>query len=491
MKFLNFFVVLCSLASATPVTVIYTANRQGEIEPCGCQVNQVGGLNRMAAFIEAERAKKTPVLVVDSGDTFFSNLSIPDTRLKMESLRAELIASSYKDMGVRFLLPGERDFSQGAEKLFQLKTQAGLKLVAANLSYSDDPAFFSKYEIVREAGHTILVTGVVDPSLYSFPGITTRAAEQALLEVLSETKALNPTSILVLSHLGSKQDEVLAAKIPGVHFLGAHSQDIYPKGLRVADSALFQPQNEGQQIGVFRLELGQPLYKEGELLGLSKDWDLKNSTSKKMQKYYSDLKKLNAERVISKTKTASAEKPYVANPFVCRTCHEKQFNFWAGTKHASAYLVLYSKNQHFDPECIGCHSLGFESPLGFDLIARPIELKTKEKKGAAPFVEQLMLKVFHNDAQKPLDSRVEPERYKKLHSAYWEEVEKAKDQMKKIFIGVQCEHCHGNRNGHPSGGVMTQKKVNLDTCVQCHRAPNAPEFDPKSITKVACPLMKG
>jgi hypothetical protein len=188
-----------------------------------------------------------------------------------------------------------------------------------------------------------------------------------------------------------------------------------------------------------------------------------------------------------------ADHPYVAHAYQCRGCHEPQYDFWAKTKHAAAYLVLFAKDAHFNWECIGCHSVGFEDPGGFSRIAHPIVLDdlTKDPKDK-PFVETLMKKVFGDELKKgPLDSRVQPARFEKLHRRYDEEIKKLEQagQIKKLYIGVQCENCHGNRDEHVRLSVPGQKRVKESTCRTCHAPPNAPNFTADMIPKVACPLM--
>ena len=75
------------------------------------------------------------------------------------------------------------------------------------------------------------------------------------------------------------------------------------------------------------------------------------------------------------SKASSPLRPYVANASQCRSCHEEQYQFWSKTKHAAAYLVLFSKQSHFDWECMGCHSVGFGKPEGFSRIAHPLILE--------------------------------------------------------------------------------------------------------------------
>src|SRR5688500_17897317 len=117
------FLVL-GLAQASPLALVHTANRQGEVQPCGCQVNQIGGLNRMQAFLEKQRAKSTVVLL-DSGDTFFSAATLNPMRKDQEVLRAKLIAAAYAKMGLDALTPGERDFGNGVDFLRELQKDSG------------------------------------------------------------------------------------------------------------------------------------------------------------------------------------------------------------------------------------------------------------------------------------------------------------------------------------------------------------------------------
>ncbi len=92
----------------------------------------------------------------------------------------------------------------------------------------------------------------------------------------------------------------------------------------------------------------------------------------------------------------------------------------------------------------------------------------------------------------PLDSRQQPARYEKLAKRYHTELKKLEDsgRIEKWYMGVQCEHCHGLRDGHPDPKVPTLKKVNVESCKTCHAPPNAAPFEAKMLQKVACPLVK-
>jgi len=45
----------------------------------------------------------------------------------------------------------------------------------------------------------------------------------------------------------------------------------------------------------------------------------------------------------------------------CQACHEKSYDIWKKSKHASAYdtLVELVPPRNFDPECVSCHVVGW------------------------------------------------------------------------------------------------------------------------------------
>jgi len=450
--------------------LIYTSNRQGEVEPCGCQVNQIGGLNRLQAFFDRE--PKMDPLFVDSGDTFFSAYPVNPRRLKQETMRAHLIARTYKRLGLNFFTPGERDFAGGIDLLKNLEKESGAVFLAANLTDTAGKALFPAYKVIEKGGMKALVIGIADEEAFArVTEVKALPAEPALKAILAkERKAVD--QVILLSHLGLKRDREVASYLGKAVIAGSHSLDVLEPAEIRSDSWMGQPKTEGQQIGrIFVLSTGN----QAQLIDLGKDLDVENETQKEILAYREEVRKLSLAEADEKGSEILRKVSFSANANNCRACHQKQFDFWQSTKHASAYLVLYEKNQHFNPDCIGCHTLGFQDPRGFALAAKPLESKTLK-------VEPFMKKIFAKGKDE-----------KKRRAFYHSEIKLANDrkQIQKNFLNVQCEHCHGNRAGHPNPAVVTQKKVSLSSCVECHKPPNAREFDPKSITQVACPLSSG
>ncbi len=103
----------------------------------------------------------------------------------------------------------------------------------------------------------------------------------------------------------------------------------------------------------------------------------------------------------------------------CALCHRPQYNMWKETKHAKAVEPLISNNSHFDPECLQCHTTGFEFKGGF------------------------------------------------------------RDLKKSKALGnVGCETCHGPRSLHVRNPRKFQNPTpTSSTCLQCHDAENSPKFE--------------
>jgi len=473
--------------------LFYSANREGEVEPCHCQGEQLGGLARVQTFLQTEK-KSAPDQVFwgDAGDMFFLLPTLPVGEEDSSRLRAETIARALGKMGLEAMEPGERDFAAGLPFLMKLQKLSGVNFISANLTNDQGHLLFEPFHLFTKRTVKLAVFGVVEESQFQkVPGVKVLPARPALEKALSEVQAQKPDLVVVLSHLGLDKDRELAQQLAGVDVIvGSHSSDILDQPVQVKEVSIVQAQSQGRQMGILDLKLPGKQRIAHRLINLGESFDAKNAITDLMKTYRESLRQLAKRGTAEKKEPAG--KSWVAHPENCRTCHRAQYDFWAGTKHAAAYLTLYAKNQHFDPACISCHSLGFKRPGGFLRITAPLELKGETGDGDFP-VEHLMKTIFAGEPEgKPLNSRSDPARFAKLHVRFLSEM----SQLEKTpginhnFLGVQCEHCHGSRIGHPGNAKAEISRVNLDTCRTCHRAPNAPEFDPKWKVRVACPLMK-
>jgi len=60
---------------------------------------------------------------------------------------------------------------------------------------------------------------------------------------------------------------------------------------------------------------------------------------------------------------------------VCGVCHELAHETWTYTRHATAFDSLVTHGADMDPECIGCHVVGYGEPGGFESARKSPELE--------------------------------------------------------------------------------------------------------------------
>ncbi len=80
-------------------------------------------------------------------------------------------------------------------------------------------------------------------------------------------------------------------------------------------------------------------------------------------------------------KISGTKIPYLLNPRgytgsdVCGVCHELELESWHYTKHAGAYDTLVTHAAERNPECIGCHVVGYAAPGGYSIDGAPAHLE--------------------------------------------------------------------------------------------------------------------
>ncbi len=212
-----------------------------------------------------------------------------------------------------------------------------------------------------------------------------------------------------------------------------------------------------------------------ELIALDRETfgDGNPSLFKKIQAFKKSVAQIQKKEIsgpsLEPRVTAKGNRVEVATYKQCMVCHKDQYEVWKKSKHASAMVPLYIRNQHLNPECIVCHSVGFHEPGGFKDIGDLVSFldRTLGKKHKGSMVEL----------------RDQPQLDQKLRRQYVNAIEKA--PWKKDFMGVQCENCHAPRGVKDRAGqdllhsIETDlpKKVVADRCLKCHTRSQSPEFN--------------
>jgi len=417
---------LCVLLAWTPLawagdslSIIYSGNLDGELEPCGCSAEgNFGGIKRRATLLQQLRETTPGLLAISAGGLLSANG--PGDRLKGEYILKGFVQLNYDAVGVQWSdLAYGPDFAANASLPWVLSNSAsekGTKKAPFSMSRvisrgKQRIRFFSWLDVTAsplqkmQGQHSL-----TDASPKEFHAALRKAKENSELNVVSTT--LNSKQFA--EQIGLDNIDVL---IEGAGY------EVYGEARRENHTLVVQPGSRGMRLGRLDLTL-----KEGRIT----DWQhavlpMPDSIvdAPQLQEWYdeynAEVKADYLQRVEARKKQQSGQSPFVGEA-VCQACHEKEHKIWFDSQHAIAYESLENVDKAFDPACIQCHTVGFDQPGGF------------------------------------FDMNVTGH-----------------------LMGVQCESCHGAGRAHVEA-AGSKALPNTDwpkekTCAQCHTQPHSPGFD--------------
>ncbi len=197
------------------------------------------GYAMMAGYINAAKAARENVLVLDAGDTFHGTVFA--TTVGGASIAQVLSAVGYDAM-----TPGNHDFNYGFGRLKELEASLPFPIINCNIYTADGARAFTPYIIKEIAGKKIGIIGAATPDMVpkihpaqiqgiAFKGIG--EVEACIAQIQGETDA-----IIVLCHWGITGEVVTSealAKLDGVDLvIDGHSHDAWAAGHAVEGGAL-------------------------------------------------------------------------------------------------------------------------------------------------------------------------------------------------------------------------------------------------------------
>lgn len=399
--------------AAGEVTLIYSGNIDGELEPCGCSAEgDLGGIRRHATTIDKIRAERPDVFALSAGGLMSAYAA--NGRLTNEYLLKGFAALDYDAVGVQWT-----DLLYGDEFL----GQSNLPWVASN--WHDDR--FVPERRIHHGGRTLAFFSWLDPDT---------APQQAMLG--EHSQVIDSTDSMVRRIEQARQDGALivvssSLSLPNaeqrlpmdkidVLFIRAKYEVFGEPQLR-GRTLVLQPGSRGMRIGRVDIELdgtGRIAGFHHEVIPLPKTI----GDAPRVEGWYAEYNarvKENYEQMSALRKAQADGRTPFAGEEACKDCHEEMHALWNKSRHARAYAALEDVNKAFDPDCLQCHTVGFNKPGGF------IDLEVTAS-----------------------------------------------------LINVQCESCHGASREHVASGGSTPVANDgwrpEEMCAQCHTQPHSPSF---------------
>lgn len=465
--------------STKKFTLIYNVNNAGYIDVCGCKHKEVrqGSITRRASFLRQYRGTGQDVLLLDGGSALFPvRERVKDPFLAEATRKANLIVAAYNRMGYHAMAVGAFDLAAGLDVLQDLEKKAKFKMLSANVVDKESgKLLFQPWEIFNIGGVRVGVFGLTLETLTRpylekvAPNIRLEDPLERAKQVVAELKDKTDL-VIALSHIRDESNFALAKQLEDLEIIldpnieyGNHHTWIKPhEWTRMMDGKLFlRSDGQGARLGVVEIEFTTPHAKLVDFNTLTELEDaVQDGTATAEQKaelasaqkknkfeftrvsiephhltdpeinlLIDEWKKGGDLGAVARLEQELPEKEKYLTVETCRSCHEAQHDFWAKTKHATAYqsLVATSDENRFD--CIGCHSLGY---------------------GRA-FLDTTKIGAYAN---------------------------------------VQCESCHGVNPQHPEAPKAHKfGKLKRDNCLLCHNKEQTLKdfnfFNSKRL--VACP----
>lgn len=397
--------------------IVFSGQALGELKPCGCAKEEdQGGIERRMGYFSNRQPDNASFVRIDVGDNF-------KEPSRQGRLKADTMAKAMQQMQYDAVVLGEKDLVYGNSFLNSLPE---LPWLSANVKIKDWPVAPFKIKTLAN-GLKVGLISVAEPDLFyggQHSNVQVMPPSEALARFLPELNKENPDLIVLLTHM-KKESALNLLKTDGVDMIvnghihdDQHLVDFNPV---TRDGKLFiQPAPRGQKIGEIKITLNADGSKtfHPNIIKLDSAIPSDPGMTALYDKYNEEVEVMFLESLKAKRKQKQS---VYATDTTCKTCHADTHTQWTKTRHGDAYNTLLKVNKAFDPECLICHTTGFNKPGGFLSALDTPKLKN-----------------------------------------------------------VQCEVCHGPQREHaqsPAGGFA---KAARKACSKCHVRNHSPNFDYKT-----------
>jgi len=370
------------------IVIFFSTDTHNELFMCGCQGERIGGVARRKTVIS--KMTEYPKVVVDVGG--FAGGS---TRL--EKLRTETLLKSYNNIGFSAINLGNTEYRLGLDIIKQYDKIADAPFISSNIADASDKLIFPPYTISTVSGLRIGFIGVTTSEFIKnevHKGLKILDIRQQVKKYIPELSK-KCDLIILLADARDNEIEKLAVDNPQIAvILGGltfnYSENDRPT--KLSKTIIHKNGGRGRYLGRLRLDLDKsshPKIKsyEGFNQKLGPDIPDEPSVVKILDEYKKILKTTDftqeegaQKEIPPETKTKDTGKTQkssdaperetpaymsYASALRCMECHKAIYDDWKSTAHSKAFQTLIREKQDKNPECLDCHTVGFNRMGGF------------------------------------------------------------------------------------------------------------------------------
>lgn len=242
----------CVSSSSVPYAVhlVHTNDLHAHLLPFGtdglpCDKTEkecLGGFARIAGFIDRQKEVHPDLIVLDAGDRFSGTIFY--TLQKSRN-----ISMLMNEMGYSAMTLGNHEFDDGLDELGRFISSVSAPIVAANVSFPQSSKLKNQIVpsvVLNRSGKKIGIIGVVtEQTKVSSSGgadVVFFSVADAVRNEVANLRSKGVNAVIVLSHIGIKEDKKLASEIDGIDIIiGGHSHTLLSNDATVENSEGLYP----------------------------------------------------------------------------------------------------------------------------------------------------------------------------------------------------------------------------------------------------------
>ncbi len=338
------------------LTLVYSGNLDGELEPCGCTIDtDFGGILRRASWLDDTRQQQPQLVLISSGGLFLEEMG--GDSIKNKHILSGLAQLDYDAIGIQW-----PDLSLGAELL----TRSGLPFTAGN--WKSDSVPLSR--TITRGERQLFYSQWLDPErspYQAMPGLSPVSASPApLQQALAAARAAGQLTILATTLSSDQAGKLFDLSVVDILIIrSAYEQ--YGEPVMSEGTLVLQPGSRGQRLGRLQLALTADNRIQGwqhEVVELANTIRDAERLKGWYDSYNETLRRAFEEEIKEQQARDKGDTPYVSAQ-VCAACHQTTHQGWENSDHAMAYDDLEEVGKGFDPHCVSCHVVGYRKPGGF------------------------------------------------------------------------------------------------------------------------------
>ena len=254
-RFIYLFLVVMAVNvfSQASLFILHTNNTNGALENCYCPDHPLGSIEKRSLYIQDFINANPRTVILDAGDFF---------TMSQKLLKDSLVCEAYATIPYDAILLGDQELTRDEKFLNTVLPKLESSIILSNLE-SPNLSFVRKYKVIKRGGLSVGVIGVLGRNAMKYYPEDIRESiilTDPVSTVNEIVKKIRPRTdlIILLSHQGFEQDQVLAKSLKGVNvILGAHSQTVPKEPTIVNDILISQAGREGYYVGLIELQLSK------------------------------------------------------------------------------------------------------------------------------------------------------------------------------------------------------------------------------------------